>query len=406
MIFKHLLIFINMNMQQIKRKWLSLPLLLLSPIIIVSLIAALMISFFTIAEDSPIQVGLVDLDQSTETTMLTELLTEATELGTYVQIHNMSEKEAQLQIEENHLSAYIIFPKRFTDNLYAGNAVKLKIKGNPSQPTESLAIKELLDSLARHIRSAQANILTINEYARQLPIDQSTRQDLLFEQFTDFFLYTIGKDKIINQKKIENIATASPLHYFLISAWFILITIWVFLLNTTLYQAHSLAMQKRMILYGVKITHQVLARIIVAFFIAASLAIGSFLILEHLVDFQLSFQNKLRVSFLIILYSLLFLVVYTLIEAFIHSEKIQLFMQLLFTVMFLLSSGAIIPSLYFSLHIQDWIAHTFSYEALYWIQQITLNGRFYANYLPLLKMNLVGFLLLISILTIKDRVQH
>lgn len=395
-----------MNGSQIKRKWLSLPLLLLFPIIIISLIAMILVSFFANTDQTPIQVGLVDLDQSEETTMLTELITEAPQLGSFLQIKYMSEDEAQQRISHNDLSAYIVFPKHFTSNLYKGNAVKLVIKGNPLQPTESYAIKELLDSLARHIRSAQANILTINDYARKLNIDDNTRHDMMFEQFKDFFLYSIGKDKIVNQNKIENIATSSPVNYFVISGWFILITIWTFIMNNVLYQVNSYPMQQRIALYGVKAFQQVIARIAVAFSVSLFLAIGSFLILEHILDFQLSLDNQIRVVFVMSLYLLLFLFVYTIIEALIRSKKLQLLLQLLFTGLLLISSGAMIPSIYFSIQVQEWIAHSFTFEAFYWLQEILLNGRYYADYLPLLIMNLICFLLLAGILSLKERVQR
>lgn len=403
---KHLLIFININIDQIKRKWLSLPLLLLSPILFISLIAAIIISFFSTDEKTLIQIGLVDLDQSIETTMLTELLSDTSQLGSYLQIHHMTEDEAEQQIANNQISAYIVFPKNFTKNLYDGNSVKLEMKGNPSQPTESLAIKELLDSLSRHIRSAQANILTINEYARKLQIDRDKRQDLLFEQFVEFFVYTIGKDKVLHQNQIENIVTSSPKQYFLVSGWFILITIWTFLLNTFFYQANPLPMQQRIALYGVTRSHQLFARVIVALFISAILAISSFFLLDKILNVQLTSDNILRISLIIILYLLLLFLTYTVIEMLIDSEKFQLITQLFFTSVFMLSSGAIIPSIYFSLRMQNWLAHSFSYEAFYWIQEIIFNGRFYADYSSLFIWGLLCFVLLVAVLTIKERVRQ
>lgn len=402
---KHLLILISMNSKQIKGKWLSLPLLLLAPILIISVALAIIIAFLKTDEKAPIQIGLVDLDRSMETTALTELLTDSSQLGSYLQFQRMTEREAQQQIADNQISAYIIFPKNFTKNLYEGNSVKLEMKGNPSQRTESLAVKELLDSLSRHIRSAQANILTINEYLRKLQIDRNERQDLLFQQFVEFFMYTIGKDKIIHQKQIENIVTASPKQYFLASGWFILITIWAFMLNTLFYRANAFPMQQRIELYGVKRSRQLFARAIIAFSISMMLANSSFFLLEKMFSFQLTLENKLRVCIIITLYLSLLFLAYAILETLVYSEKIQLIIQLFFTIVSLFSSGAIIPSIYFSLTLQKWFANSFAYEAFYWIQEIMLNGRFYADYAPLLHWMLLSFVFLIAALTIKERVQ-
>src|SRR5690625_1276550 len=151
---KHFLLFIKHNLLQLRRKWLFLPLLILFPSIIIGLIAIILISFITTEEtNDPIQVGLVDHDQSEETEMVVDLLADSSELGSFIQLKPMIESEAIDLMSTNELSAYITFPPHFTTHLYEGTSVDLSMIGNPEHPTQSYLIKELIDSVTRHINT-------------------------------------------------------------------------------------------------------------------------------------------------------------------------------------------------------------------------------------------------------------
>src|SRR5690625_7555154 len=113
-----------------------------------------------------------------------------------------------------------MFPENFTANLYEGNSVHLAIIGNPQQATESHLIKELLESVTRHISASQANILTINYYAKELNIDVETRNELLFEHFKSFIVYALGIARVIQEQEETNNATASHINYIALAALF------------------------------------------------------------------------------------------------------------------------------------------------------------------------------------------
>lgn len=79
-----MLLFITNNIKQLKRQWLSLPLLLLFPFILVGIIALLLFLTLTPSAKAPIIVGVVDENQSEETKLLTTLLTEAPVIAEHI----------------------------------------------------------------------------------------------------------------------------------------------------------------------------------------------------------------------------------------------------------------------------------------------------------------------------------
>ncbi|MGY0693125.1 ABC transporter permease [Virgibacillus sp. FSP13] len=402
----HLFLFMKHDFKILRRKWPSLPLLLLFPIVVITLCAIMIASFIDQDERDPIQIGLVDLDQSKETQLVVKLIEESSQLGNYISINALSEEKANNDLEQNNLSAYITFPKEFTEHLYQGKSVTLHITGNPNKPTESFVIKELLDSVSRHIRAAQANILTINFFAKQLPMGTDERNDMLFDQFTSFVLYTIGKDKMLDEETVTNQATNTPFHYYALASWFIIITIWLIAFYSFLTRDDHIRIKQRMRLYGVSALQQLLAKIITTLAITAFCAVFALYAFQLFTDITLYKEDYVRIAIITLLYSFIFLEGLALIETIIQTQKLRLLVQSLFTGFTLLISGAIIPSLYFPAYLQAYLPYSFSNQAFHWLQEIVLNERFYADYLPLSLLTLAGFFLLTGVSLWKERVNQ
>ncbi|WP_164216835.1 ABC transporter permease [Virgibacillus sp. YIM 98842] len=394
---RKLQLFILNNVKQLRRKWLSLPLLLLFPMVIVGLIVVITLTFFIQDDQETLHIGLVDLDKTTETQLVVQLMEEASQLGEYMQIHSMSEQAAESAIQNDSITSYIMLPEEFTNNLYQGNSVEMPIIGNPNQPIQSYIIKELIDSVARHIRTSQANILTINHYAGEMGMDSEAKSDLLLEQFQEFVFYTIGKDKILTEREIENAATSHPLHYFSMSGWFIILTIWLIVIYSFLIREDTVKMKCRMKLYGVMEIQQILARIFVTLSLSILFAGVLFLLFQTLLEWDLTAANYGRIALVSILYSLSFLISLSIIEVLIASQKLRMLFQALFTIVVLLLSGAVLPAIYFPPAIQGLLDYIFSAEAFYWLQEIIVHQRFYADYIPLLIMSCIGFFILLGL---------
>lgn len=388
---------------KIRRKWFSLPLLLVYPFFIIAMIATIFIFIFSPSDQDPIYIGLIDQDQSQETQMVVELIETTSQFGDVIKITPMNEEEAIRGIEENQLSSYIIFPENFTNDLYTGVSVNLNIIGNPNQPVKSHLVKELIDSLTRHISTSQANILTINYYAKELGIDQSTRRDILFEQFKEFLFYTLGKDNILNEEKLENIVTTSPLHYYSLASWFIINSIWLLLLYSFFYQEETTRMRHRIMLYGVTKLQQIIARVVISVIIGFLLMAASFSGLNYLLNMELVWDDYTKIGSIMLLYSVHFLFLLALIELLIPSQKLRLLLQILMIICLLLISGVVIPTIYLPLTVQYISSYLFSYQAFYWLNEILFHERIFVDYLPLILTALISLFALIGVSLWKEK---
>lgn len=396
--------FYKQGFNHLWRKWLSLPLVLLFPVILIGLFTFLGFSIFTPSKEAIIEVGLIDLDQSEETIMVIDMMEDASQLGDYIHMTALSEKEAKEGIRSNTLSAYVVFPDNFTESLYKGKSVALSIVGNPKQPIESMMINELVGSIARHIRTSQANILTIYDYATEMGISAERRHAMLFEQFTKFLMFTIGKDNVITEEKLINQASASPIHYYSVASLFIVITVWFFSIYSLLSRETPIQISRRMTLYGVTLTEQILARILTSLTVVGTLIILTLFLLIYGMKLELEIHNAIHVFFILLIFGAIFLFILAIINTLIHTSKFRILVQAAMMIGIILLSGAIIPTIYFPLSLQKYSSFLFSTEALQAIMDIIMNQGNQFDYNKLVITLIVSFFIFIAISIWKGRV--
>lgn len=397
-------LFIKNNLIQLKRQWLTLSLLLLFPIILIGLSVFLIATYLLPSEENPLKIGLVDLDKSEETQLVTEMLASESDFDKIINMTNLEEIEARKAIEENELSSYIIFPDDFITNLYEGVSVEIQVIGNPKRRADSEITKELIDSMMRHINTSQANILLLNDRAKELNMLPEERQEYLLNQFTSFLLYTTGKNKALSKEKITQHQTTSPIDYYLIAIWFIVLITWLFIIYNFLYRGMSNRLETRINLYGVTKFQQIIARLGVTLFVTLILGSSVFYILMKQLSFIFLSEDYLRMFGLISVMSLIYLFILALLELLFKSDYLRLFSQLIVTFILIGLSGALIPVIYFPVTIQTYLNYLPFNHTFYWLQEVIFNERLYVEYNLLLTLVSVLFIVFACLATWKGRI--
>lgn len=362
-----------------KKKWATL-LLFLFPIVFISLLLGLAVGLILPVENEPIRVVLVDEDQTKESSLITTLLEEVGGQQEFIQIVSLPIEDAEALMEQDVISAYFSLPNGFTENLYAGKSVTLPIVGNPTKKVDSYIVKEMIESMTRLIATAQANILTIHAYAKEMDMTKEEREEMLLHQFIDFTFFTLGKDKILDEEVLQNIATDSPQYYYVVSGLFILLTIWLLAFYIVMGKEEQQGMYIRMKLLGVKIGQRVFAQISISLVSVLLLTALIYIVLNLWMPFDLYPLDYARIGLFVLLYTLSFLIGIACIDLWIKSRKMMLLLQSAFTFLIIFSSGALIPTLYFPQMVQPILPYFFSYETMGWLIDIMLKERNYADF--------------------------
>lgn len=387
------LFFIQQYTKQLRKKWATLLLLFLFPIVLIGLLLGLVVGLLVPDEHSPIRVALVDEDGTKESRLFSSLLEEVASDDAVIQIIALTAEQAQQMMIHNELSTYFSFPEGFTADLYAGESVTIPIVGNPARPTDSYLVKELVESMARYIGAAQANILTINDYAKKTDMPNEQRQELMMQQFMDFTLYTLGKDKMLDVEVLKNVATSSPIHYYVLAGWFISLSIWALAFYMVLGKEQHHAMQLRLTLAGVTLWQRIFARLVVALGGSLIYATLLFAVVNQFVHYELYLIDYIRFATFAVFYVLVLLVGIALLDIWVPSQKMALLLQGLWTFVMIFTSGSVVPTLYFPIAVQRILPYFFSYDSMNWMIDIVLEERNYADFTAQILFVVVGLLI-------------
>lgn len=374
-IMKHIFVFIANDISRLKRKWLTLPLILVSPIIFIGLIIWMLSLLLSFDEADKMSVGIVNLDDSDETAMIVSALAGSAELADGLEITEVSESDAKQMIENNTLVSYIIFPGKFTEKMMQGESSELIVVGNPDMQLESYVISSVIDTVVRHIRNSQANILTINHYAREFGMNDEARQDLIFEAFVSQFIQVFSSDTLMNEhQKTQNISAGNM--YFIVNGLFIIMTVWVYILYIALMRDAGSNLEERMRVFGVTYLAQGLAKVLsIGTIITIASALFTYGVLM-LGGIDLEIENLLRLLILIAAHIFTTVMIMIIIDWIFPSFKISMVLELIVLFGIILFAGSIIPKIYFPLYMDTVFDYTYSYQALSWMEEIVLNGRF------------------------------
>lgn len=374
-IMKHIFVFIANDISRLKRKWLTLPLILVSPVIFIGLIIWMLSLLLSFDEADKMSVGIVNLDDSDETAMIVSALAGSAELADGLEITEVSESDAKQMIENNTLVSYIIFPGKFTEKMMQGESSELIVVGNPDMQLESYVISSVIDTVVRHIRNSQANILTINHYAREFGMNDEARQDLIFEAFVSQFIQVFSSDTLMNEhQKTQNISAGNM--YFIVNGLFIIMTVWVYILYIALMRDAGSNLEERMRVFGVTYLAQGLAKVLsIGTIITIASALFTYGVLM-LGGIDLEIENLLRLLILIAAHIFTTVMIMIIIDWIFPSFKISMVLELIVLLGIILFAGSIIPKIYFPLYMDTVFDYTYSYQALSWMEEIVLNGRF------------------------------
>src|SRR5699024_7974244 len=166
----------------------------------------------------------------------------------------------------------------------------------------------------RHINTSQANILLLNEHAKQLNMPQDGRQSYLFNQFTSFLLYTTGKDKALNKEEMTQHQNTSPINYYAVVIWFIVSIIWLFIIYNFLYREMPTRIETSIKLYGVTKLQQIVARISVTLVTTIMFVSIIFVFLTSQLGLDFELEDYMRMFNLFSLMSLIYLLILALLE--------------------------------------------------------------------------------------------
>lgn len=135
-------------------------------------------------------------------------------------------------------------------------------------------------------------------------------------------------------------------------------------------------LEERMRVFGVTYLAQGLAKVLsIGTIITIASALFTYGVLM-LGGIDLEIENLLRLLILIAAHIFTTVMIMIIIDWIFPSFKISMVLELIVLFGIILFAGSIIPKIYFPLYMDTVFDYTYSYQALSWMEEIVLNGRF------------------------------
>lgn len=377
---KNVVFFIHQYLKQMKKKWWKLLLLFVFPVVIISLSILAMTPIFLQEGQQKMSIAIVNEDTSSESELLTQLIVAMLKENTSIQATPLSMEDVKVKMDQNELTAAIVFPQNFAAHLYEGTSVKLQVLGNPQEKTQSMVVYELVETMGRYIASAQANILTVYHYAQKTSISAEELENLKVELLMDFTFYTMGKRKILREHAIMMQAFENPVHYFSFAILFCLTIMWAMSLFVFLGKQTSKSLHARLTLAGVSFWQEHVARIIISFVLVFILVSSIFVIGLSQVDETYFIIDYARILLFVGIILLVTIILCAMVDLVWYSEKGKLLVWLFLCAILLASSGTIFPTIYFPFTMQQLFPYFYTYDSWQWLMDLIFEGRNYASY--------------------------
>ena len=122
---------------------------------------------------APFTIGVVDNDNSTEVTMLLEMLKNHESLNHLVGFERMPQDIAAERLDSDEIPAYIIVPPGFTQGVIIGENPPLTLVGNESRFIQLSVAKLLINAGVAFVTTSQAGIYSTLDYAYEQGMDWS-----------------------------------------------------------------------------------------------------------------------------------------------------------------------------------------------------------------------------------------
>src|SRR5690606_1190907 len=137
------------------------------------------------------------------------------------------------------------------------------------------------------------------------------------------------------------------------------LSIWVFALYSLLGKELNQVLHIRLSLAGVTLWQRIFACMLIA--LVGSVVSGSilFFIANQFVHYDLYLIDYLRFALFTVLYTWLLVVGIAVLDIWVTSQKLALLLQNLWTFILIFTSGAVIPTIYFPLAVQQLVPYIF-----------------------------------------------
>jgi len=209
-------------------------------------------------EGSPVNVGIIDREDSNMSRLIKNYITEATDFNIYT-----DENTVKTLFDAGELDFYLEIPDNFTSDMIKMKNTPLTVYIDSSQPGRAALFASLLEAYSQYITAVETHIESLSFRMRQEGYENSVIREKNEEISWDLALTAIGKDKFFENEYAKT-GKDIPIFDYIVYSILILLVLYYSMLTgrNSLTEYHS-GTGQRLRAYGIGTAKMVLSNTLV-----------------------------------------------------------------------------------------------------------------------------------------------
>lgn len=238
---------------------------ILSGISVLALFCALIIALTAALPGTmlfaPFTVGIVDNDNSSEVTLLLEILKSTESLSKVVDFERMSAETATSKLASDEIPAYITVPSGFTQSVMTGENLPLTLVGNESRVIQLSVTKLLVGAGVAFLTTSQSGIYSTLDYAYEQGLSwDEVNNNLVMPINIEYMKALLAYDDYFAKTELSATDGLSRGEYYRNSALIFLMEIFLITLMSTLLASTGRTAMRRYRMCGVPLLRVMLTK--------------------------------------------------------------------------------------------------------------------------------------------------
>jgi len=194
------------------KDWKVCVLLLITPVIFIAFFTYSLTPYLNKTSFiEPFPVAVVDLEGTTVTRML---IKQVEEIDVFSEILLLEEDEAIKKLADKEVGAVIILPEDLSVSVSYGENKPVTVIGNSEMPLKAYVVKNIIQSAANLVSSAQSAIITIYRYDEMAGLSGEELEVKYNNAIADYFVEALSRSKVFTETEEEMQFTLTPAEYF------------------------------------------------------------------------------------------------------------------------------------------------------------------------------------------------
>jgi len=194
------------------KDWKACVLLLAAPLIFISFFSYALTPYLDKSNFiEPFPIGLVDLENTTQSRIITNQLYET---GIFSEIQILDEDSAIESLSEGKIGAVIIIPEDFTTSVAAGENKPVTVIGSSAMPLKAYIVKNIAKSAANLVSAAQSAIITVYRYDIKAGLKGAELEKKYNEAIAEYSMEALARHSIFTAEEEASPYSLTPAEYF------------------------------------------------------------------------------------------------------------------------------------------------------------------------------------------------